>query len=442
VKNAEQVFDIASFFYIPYTPASTFFVGWSGCMNLLANRFRRASRLAVNAVLLSVLVLPLSGWAAGEKASTKSKKSGSVQSVSAQKKSATAKSPGKQATRRADAKVAKAAKSRQTSVARNARKSSTVSAAAGGRQGASSRHSQMAKSMSVPAVVKVAARPSATESALHITPPSRVSTGERLGLRGSADPLDLSSSVALVMDQDTNEVLFSKNDSAVLPIASLTKLMTGLVIADAQLPMDEPITITQDDVDIHKFSRSRLAVGTTLSRGELMHLALMSSENRAAHALGRTFPGGMAAFVAHMNAKARLLGMTDTRYVEPTGLLSQNQSSARDLATLVSVAYDRPILRDLSTSPGHQVDLGRRTLQFNNSNRLIHSPHWEIGLQKTGYISEAGRCLVMQAKVAGRKLIMVFLDSAGKLSRVEDAERVRRWVEAQSVPPLMVRPQG
>lgn len=268
----------------------------------------------------------------------------------------------------------------------------------------------------------------------------RVSAGERLGLRASHDALDLNSSVALVVDQDTSEVLFSKNDTAVLPIASLTKLMTGLVIADANLSLDEQITITEDDAQVYR--NSRLAVGTTLSRGELMHLALMSSENRAANALGRTFPGGPEQFVRLMNAKARELGMRDTRYVEPTGLSSQNQSSARDLATLVSVAYERPILRSLSTSPSHQLDLGHRTLQYNNSNRLIRNPEWEIGLQKTGYISEAGRCLVMQAKVAGRKLIMVFLDSAGKLSRAQDAERVRRWVEAQSIQQYFVRPQG
>ena len=285
-------------------------------------------------------------------------------------------------------------------------------------------------------------RNSAASSVVRVAAVPSLSAGERLGLRGSEDALDLSSSVALVVDQDTNEVLFSKNDSAVLPIASLTKLMTGLVIADANLPMDEAITITQDDVDIYKGSRSRLAVGSTLSRGELMHLALMSSENRAAHALGRTYPGGLRHFVSLMNSKARELGMHDTRYVEPTGLLSQNQSSARDLATLVSVAYERPILRDLSTSPSHQLELGHRTLQFNNSNRLIRNPEWDIGLQKTGYISEAGRCLVMQAKVAGRKVIMVFLDSAGKLSRVQDAERVRRWVEAQTREPVFVRPQG
>ena len=260
----------------------------------------------------------------------------------------------------------------------------------------------------------------------------RPSFGEMAGLHAAADPLDLKSSVALVIDQETKEVLLSKNDQAVLPIASLTKLMTGLLISEAHLPMDVPIEITQDDVDTEKGSRSRLSVGSRLSRGELLLLALMSSENRAAHALGRTYPGGMAAFVAQMNAKARALGMADTRYVEPTGLSSRNQSSARDLAVLVSAAYRDQTLRELSTSPSHEVEVGARTLQYNNTNRLVRNPGWDIGLQKTGYISEAGQCLVMQAKVAGRKLIMVFLDSAGKLSRLGDAERVRRWVEAQT----------
>jgi D-alanyl-D-alanine endopeptidase (penicillin-binding protein 7) len=245
--------------------------------------------------------------------------------------------------------------------------------------------------------------------------------------------LDLRSSVALVIDQDTQEILFRKNDQAVLPIASLTKLMTGLVMAEAKLPLHEMITITQDDVDTEKGSSSRLAVGTTLSRGDMLHLALMSSENRAAHALGRTYPGGLNSFVTRMNERAQSLGMRDTRYVEPTGLSSRNQSSANDLALLVGAAYKESLLRELSTSPGREVDVGRRTLQYNNTNRLVKSPEWDIGIQKTGYISEAGQCLVMQTKVAGRKLIMVFLDSAGKLSRIADAERMRRWLE--SAPP-------
>ena len=259
--------------------------------------------------------------------------------------------------------------------------------------------------------------------------PPRPSFGHRAGLHSTADDLDLKSSVAYVIDQDTNEVLVSKNDQAVLPIASITKLMTGVVISEAKLSMDESITITQDDVDTEKGSSSRLKVGTTLTRGELLHLSLMASENRAAHALGRTYPGGLQAFVDLMNAKAAALGMRDTRYIEPTGLSSKNQSSAKDLATLVSLAYQDPILRELSTSPSHQVEVGKHTLNYKTTNRLIKNPNWDIGLQKTGYISEAGQCLVMQAKIAGRKLILVFLDSAGKLSRIADAERVRKWVE-------------
>lgn len=261
--------------------------------------------------------------------------------------------------------------------------------------------------------------------------PPRLSFGQMAGLHAVGDPLDLKSSVALVVDQDTREVLFSKNDHAVLPIASLTKLMTGLIVSDAHLPLDEMITITAEDVDTEKGSRSRLAVGSVLTRGELMHLALMSSENRAAHALGRSFPGGLTRFVALMNARAIMLGMKDTRYVEPTGLSSGNRSSAVDLATLVATASQDALLRQLSTSPGYEVAVGSRVLQYNNTNRLVHNPDWQIGLQKTGYISEAGQCLVMQASVAGRKIIMVFLDSAGKFSRIADAERVRRWMEHQ-----------
>ena len=298
------------------------------------------------------------------------------------------------------------------------------------KQGKDQKKRKMTKVSSTPAKVAVVrssgVKPSKMQASVQ---PARASFGQMAGLHAVNDPLALRSSVALVIDQDTREVLLSKNDQAVLPIASLTKLMTGMVVSEAKLAMDEPITITQDDVDTEKGSTSRLRVGTTLSRGELLHLALMSSENRAAHALGRTFPGGLAAFVSVMNAKAQMLGMKDTRYVEPTGLSSRNQASAQDLALLVSAASADPLLRELSTSSGHQVVLGRQTLQFNNTNRLVSSPQWDIGLQKTGYISEAGQCLVMQAKVSGRKLIMVFLDSAGKFSRIADAERVKRWVE-------------
>ncbi len=260
----------------------------------------------------------------------------------------------------------------------------------------------------------------------------RPSFGMLAGLHSSIDDqITLKSSVAYVIDQDTQEVLLSKNDQAILPIASITKLMTALVVREANLDMDESIVISVDDIDTEKGSGSRLRPGTTLTRGELLHLALMSSENRAAHALGRTYPAGLDAFINQMNAKAAQLGMRDTRYAEPTGLSSRNQSSAKDLATLVAFAANDSTLRELSTSNGFQVEVGRKTLKYRSTNRLVSNPNWDIDLQKTGYISEAGQCLVMQVKVAGRKLIMVFLDSAGKFSRTADAERVRRWLETR-----------
>jgi D-alanyl-D-alanine endopeptidase (penicillin-binding protein 7) len=263
--------------------------------------------------------------------------------------------------------------------------------------------------------------------------PVRLSQGQLIGLHESDDPLELRSGVALVLDQDTNEVLFAKNTQAVLPIASITKLMTALVVTEANLPLGEPLTITAEDVDTEKFSGSRLRVGTTLTREEMLHLALMASENRAANALGRHYPGGLPAFVAAMNHKASELGMSSTRYVEPTGLSSQNQSTAADLARLVKEVDKHELIRRLSTSPEAAVAVGRREIQFRNTNSLVRNTEWDIGLQKTGYISEAGRCLVMQAQLAGRKLIMVLLDSAGKYSRIGDAERIRKWVTEHAV---------
>ena len=190
--------------------------------------------------------------------------------------------------------------------------------------------------------------------------PARPSFGQLYGLQNTADALNLKSSVALVLDSETNEVLFSKNSGAVLPIASLTKLMTAVVVTEARLPLGEMLSISQDDVDTEKGSRSRLKVGTQLSREEMLHLALMSSENRAANVLGRSYPGGLDAFVAAMNRKALELGMNDTHYVEPTGLSSKNQSSARDLATLVRAAHEHQIIRELSTSPDFLVEVGNR----------------------------------------------------------------------------------
>jgi D-alanyl-D-alanine endopeptidase (penicillin-binding protein 7) len=269
-----------------------------------------------------------------------------------------------------------------------------------------------------------------TRTTVRVIEPTSQSVGYLAGLHATEDPLFLRSGAAIVLDQDTHEVLYSKNPEAVLPIASLTKLMTAMVISEAKQPLDQVLSITDEDIDTEKMTRSRLTPGTQLSRGVLLHLALMSSENRAANALGRNYPGGLAAFVLAMNAKAKQLGMADTHYVEPTGLSSHNQSSARDLAVLVNAAHQVPLLREYSTTPSLDVELGRRQVQFHTTDRLVASPSWDIGLQKTGFINEAGQCLVMQAQMAGRKLIMVLLDSAGKYSRIADAERIRKWVTA------------
>lgn len=327
--------------------------------------------------------------------------------------------------------VAAAVKKKQNAAANSSVKKTAIKKKTGAVQSAKASAAGKArvdrKSATKSSAVRRTAAVAAAGAAVAVARPS---FGQIAGLHQVPDPLDLKSSVALVIDQDTKEVLLSKNDHAVLPIASITKLMTALLVVEADLPMDEVITITQDDVDTEKNSSSRLRVGTRLSRGEMLHLALMSSENRAAHALGRTYPGGLSHFVRLMNNKAKLLGMAETQFAEPTGLSSRNQSSAHDLATLVNVTHANPLMRELSTSPSHEVAVGSRMLQFNNTNSLVKSERWDIGLQKTGYISEAGRCLVMQAEVSGRKLIMVFLDSMGKYSRQGDAERVRKWVES------------
>ena len=257
-----------------------------------------------------------------------------------------------------------------------------------------------------------------------------MTVGDRVGLGRVRDELDLASNVALVVDQESSTVLFAKNSTAVLPIASLTKLMTALVVVEAGLDMDELLTVTTDDIDRIKGTGSRLHIGARLTRAEMLHIALMSSENRAASALGRHYPGGLSAFVDAMNKKAASLGMLDSHFVEPTGLSSENVSSARDLAKLVMAAYDYPLLREYSTGDGAAVLPGRRVLQYRNSNVLIGNPDWDIGLQKTGYIAEAGRCLVMQAVIEGRPVVMVFLDSKGKLSRIGDASRIRKWLES------------
>lgn len=240
----------------------------------------------------------------------------------------------------------------------------------------------------------------------------------------------LGSASVLVMDQKTGAPLLEKNAQVVVPIASISKLMTAMVVLDAGLNLDEVISVTDEDVDYLKGTTSRLRVGSAMTRDTALLLALMSSENRAANALGRHFPGGLHAFVAAMNRKAWSLGMTHTRFEEPTGLSVNNVSTARDLARMVAAAHQYPKIREYSTMAEARVDLGHRILDFSNTNALVKNPQWQIGLSKTGYISEAGRCLVMQTWVADKPVVMVLLDSNGKMTRVGDANRIKRWMES------------
>jgi len=244
--------------------------------------------------------------------------------------------------------------------------------------------------------------------------------------------LVLQSASALVEDQRTGECLVQKQAEAVLPIASITKLMTAMVVLDAHLDLQESITISAQDVDTLRHSRSRLSLGMRLTREEALLLALMASENRAAYALGRTYPGGRGAFVAAMNAKAQSLGRTKTRFNDTAGLSSGNVSSARDLARMVNAAYQYRLIREFTTREKTTINTGRRILAFRNTNRLIQSARWQIGLSKTGFIDEAGRCLVMQAHVAQRPVLIVLLDAQGKLTRFGDANRIKQWMEGSS----------
>ncbi len=244
------------------------------------------------------------------------------------------------------------------------------------------------------------------------------------------DVLDIQSSAALVVNMQSGSVIYNKNVSAVAPIASITKLMTAMVVLDAKLPLDESIVLTEDDLDHVKNTGSRLQIGTMLTRDEMLRLALMSSENRTASALARAYPGGAAAFVREMNLKAITLDMMHSSFVDSTGLSSGNVSTAQDLAKLVSAAHQYPLIRQYSTGNGYAVQtVSGRTLEFRNTNALIPSPEWNIELSKTGYIREAGRCLVMQTVIAGAPVVIVLLDSWGRLSRSGDANRIRKWIE-------------
>jgi D-alanyl-D-alanine endopeptidase (penicillin-binding protein 7) len=281
---------------------------------------------------------------------------------------------------------------------------------------------------SAPEARGVSARPIVASAAVAAGVVAIPTIGRAIGLHQVADPLALKSSVALLVDQQSGQIIYQKNADAVLPIASITKVMTAMVVLDSGAPLGEVLEVTEADRDRERHSSSRLPMGSQVSRADMLLLALMSSENRAAHALGRLHPEGLSAFVAAMNAKARALGLNDTRFTEPTGLSGGNVSSARDLARLAAAAHAYPLIREYSTANGRQIDVGRRQVGYRTTNRLIDHPQWEIGLQKTGYISEAGKCLVMQASVQGRDVIFVLLDAAGSQSRFADAERLRRWL--------------
>jgi len=253
----------------------------------------------------------------------------------------------------------------------------------------------------------------------------------RVSAAASSIEPSLYSSAALVVNEQSGEHIYEKNSQNVTPIASVTKLMTAMVTLDMHLSLDEPITVTDEDIDRLKNSSSRLLVGTTLTRGEIMHLALMASENRAAHALARTAPGGLDAFIARMNRTAQSLGMTHTHFEDPTGLTSANVSTAEDLVRMVEAAHHYKEIRAYSTSEEYAFlsNVNGREYAFHNTNPLVKSDTWDIGLSKTGYISEAGKCLVMQATIDSTPVVIVLLDSAGKLTRIGDANRIKRWLE-------------
>ena len=257
--------------------------------------------------------------------------------------------------------------------------------------------------------------------------------GSPVALDDAGNP-GLRSASALVIDQSSGAVLFEKNANVQVPIASITKLMTAMVVLDAKPDLQEVLTIGEEDVDALKGTHSRLRVGTRLTRDEMLRLALMASENRAAASLSRNYPGGRSTFVAAMNQKATELGLTETRFEDPTGLTAANVSSARDLTKMVATAHRYPLIREFSTTAEYQVTIAGRPQAFHNTNSLVRSDNWEIGLSKTGYINEAGKCLVMQAWLNNKPLIIVLLDSWGKMTRVADANRIKRWIESAALP--------
>jgi D-alanyl-D-alanine endopeptidase (penicillin-binding protein 7) len=244
---------------------------------------------------------------------------------------------------------------------------------------------------------------------------------------------NLHSASAIVLDQINGTELFGKNTDNLQPIASITKLMTAMIVIDSKQDMDEPLTVNSDDIDLVKSSHSNLPVGSVLKRADMLRLALMSSENRAASALARNYPGGKEAFVAKMNERALILKMERTRFTDSTGLMSDNVSTVKDLARMVDAAHRYDVIRDYTTTPAVQLTFPETGLSrgFINTNRLINNSEWQIGLSKTGFIKEAGQCLVMQARIGNKPVLIVLLDSWGKLSRVGDATRIKKWIEGR-----------
>jgi len=257
----------------------------------------------------------------------------------------------------------------------------------------------------------------------------------RLSVSHEPSPIDIhqlhfSSRSVMVYDESANRVLYARNADEVVPIASITKLMTATVILDAKLPMHTPITITEEDVDTLRHSSSRLPVGAVLPRRELLKLSLMSSENRATHALARTYPGGVRACVEAMNHKARVLGMSNTFFADPTGLYSSNRSTAHDLMILVKNSYQYDLIQEFTTTPECKVASNKGCIAFRNTNPLVREGRWDIELSKTGFINEAGLCMVMKANIAERPVIIVLLDADSKEGRLQDANNIKRWIEA------------
>ena len=371
-------------------------------------------------VILCICIAPL-GFAAAKKVNKTPKKAASVRIAPAQKKGkATAPVAGQKTGRKAGTKQKTNIREARSSKSSQNRKIVTVrSGKIVSRKLAM--HDRRRSHGKAYGIRRVSLR-----SVPRLIP--RFSAGDLAGLQNTPDPLSLRSNAALIVDESRLEILFEKNANIALPMASVTKLMTALVVVESMQDMNEILEITQDDVDTLKHTGSRLRVGTRMSRGNLLHLALMSSENRAAAALGRNYPGGLKAFVSAMNMKAQVLGMSDSYYVDSSGLSSGNIASARDLAKLVMAASQYPILRKYSTDTHHSVDDGLHELQYGSTNALVHNPNWQIQLQKTGYISEAGQCLVMKAIIDGRPIVMIFLDSKGKGSRIADAQKIRNWL--------------